>query len=117
MIQTWRGVILPIGESEWPGAPSRLSTLELWGNGRLHPAPLSRAKIEALGDDAVDAEPQMTLNRLKISRQTSIYRFGVHLRLSGIHRHGARSSFRGPEDGPARVPLDPRMPPLQRGRL
>ena len=41
--------ILPIGESERPGEPSRTSTLELWGNGRLHPAPLSRAKIEALG--------------------------------------------------------------------
>lgn len=41
--------ILPIGESERPGEPSRTSTLELWGNGRLHPAPLSRATIEALG--------------------------------------------------------------------
>jgi acyl-homoserine lactone acylase PvdQ len=41
--------ILPIGQSERPGKPSRTGSLALWGAGRLHPAPLSRAKIEALG--------------------------------------------------------------------
>jgi penicillin amidase len=41
--------ILPIGESELPGATSRTSTLELWSKGELHPAPLSRTKVEALG--------------------------------------------------------------------
>ena len=41
--------ILPIGESERPGAASRTSTLELWADKKLHPAPLSRAKVEALG--------------------------------------------------------------------
>jgi len=41
--------ILPIGQSERPDSPSRFSTLALWGEGRLHPAPLSRAKVEALG--------------------------------------------------------------------
>ncbi len=41
--------ILPIGQSERPDHASRLTTLALWGEGRLHPAPLSRAKVEALG--------------------------------------------------------------------
>ena len=41
--------ILPIGESERYDSPSRTSTLALWGAGELHPAPLSRARIEALG--------------------------------------------------------------------
>lgn len=43
--------ILPIGQSEWPGSPSRTSTLELWGSGQLHPAPLSREKVGALCTD------------------------------------------------------------------
>ena len=38
--------ILPIGQSERPDSPSRTSTMELWGEGRLHPAPLSREKVE-----------------------------------------------------------------------
>ncbi|MEK7684968.1 MAG: penicillin acylase family protein [Verrucomicrobiota bacterium] len=41
--------ILPIGQSERPDDRSRAATLALWGEGRLHPAPLSRAKVEALG--------------------------------------------------------------------
>ena len=41
--------ILPIGQSEHPDNPMRTSTLKLWGEGRLHPAPLSRAKVESLG--------------------------------------------------------------------
>ena len=41
--------LLPIGESERLDKPSRTGTLALWGEGRLHPAPLSRAKVEALG--------------------------------------------------------------------
>lgn len=41
--------LLPIGQSERPGDPARTSTLALWAEGRLHPAPLSRAKVEALG--------------------------------------------------------------------
>ena len=41
--------ILPIGESERPGDKSRLSTWQLWSHGELHPAPLSRAQVEALG--------------------------------------------------------------------
>ena len=40
--------ILPVGQSEWPDSPSRTSTLALWAADRLHPAPLSRKKVEAL---------------------------------------------------------------------
>jgi penicillin amidase len=40
--------ILPIGQSERPDQASRTSTLELWRESRLHPAPLSRDKVEAL---------------------------------------------------------------------
>jgi acyl-homoserine lactone acylase PvdQ len=40
--------ILPIGQSEWPDCPARTSTLALWGESRLHPAPLSREKVEML---------------------------------------------------------------------
>lgn len=44
--------LLPIGQSEWPESPFRTSTLALWGEGRLHPAPLSRAAVEALCEAA-----------------------------------------------------------------
>jgi penicillin amidase len=40
--------VLPIGQSEHPRAASRTVTMQLWADGRLHPAPLSRAKVEAL---------------------------------------------------------------------
>lgn len=50
--------ILPIGESERLDNPSRTSTLTLWGEGRLHPAPLSRAIIEALGTTRTKAQVQ-----------------------------------------------------------
>ena len=40
--------VLPIGQSERPGAASRTVTMSLWAEGRLHPAPLSRTKVEAL---------------------------------------------------------------------
>lgn len=40
---------LPIGQSERPDHASRLATLAPWAEGRLHPAPLSRGKVEALG--------------------------------------------------------------------
>jgi len=51
--------ILPIGQSERPGHASRTSTLELWSESRLHPAPLSRAAVEKL-----------TLARQVLDRQT-----------------------------------------------
>ena len=41
--------ILPMGQSERPQGLSRLSTRSLWGAGELHPAPLSRKSVEALG--------------------------------------------------------------------
>ncbi|WP_442485318.1 penicillin acylase family protein [Aeoliella sp. SH292] len=41
--------ILPIGQSERTDAKSRLSTFDLWSRRELHPAPLSREKVEQLG--------------------------------------------------------------------
>ncbi len=45
--------ILPIGQSERPDHASRTSTLELWGESRLHPAPLSREAVERFVDEPV----------------------------------------------------------------
>jgi acyl-homoserine lactone acylase PvdQ len=41
--------ILPFGQSELPESATRTSTFQLWSEGKLHPAPLSREKIESLG--------------------------------------------------------------------
>jgi len=38
--------LLPIGQSEHPGSPLRLSGYDLWSQGKLRPAPLSRKKVE-----------------------------------------------------------------------
>jgi penicillin amidase len=38
--------VLPIGHSEHPDDPHRLSGYELWAQGRLRPAPLSRRNVE-----------------------------------------------------------------------
>ncbi len=40
--------VCPIGHSDRPDSPFRTSTLEAWAGGRLHPAPLSRAAVDAL---------------------------------------------------------------------
>jgi penicillin G amidase len=40
--------MLPIGQSEHPESPYRLSTMELWSQGQLHPAPLSREKVDKI---------------------------------------------------------------------
>jgi len=40
--------LLPIGQSEHPAAPSRLSGYDLWSEGKLRPAPVSRKKVEPL---------------------------------------------------------------------
>ena len=40
--------ILPIGQSERSDASSRIAAMTLWGEGRLHAAPLSRARVEAI---------------------------------------------------------------------
>jgi len=40
--------LLPIGQSEHPDSPYRLSNYELWGQGQLHPAPLSRKAVDKL---------------------------------------------------------------------
>ncbi|MGC9328905.1 MAG: penicillin acylase family protein, partial [Candidatus Hinthialibacter sp.] len=40
--------LLPIGNSEHPGSPYRLCTYEAWAKGELHPAPISREKVEKI---------------------------------------------------------------------
>jgi len=40
--------ILPFGQSEKPGSPFRFSTWGDWSAGALHPAPLSRKRVDAL---------------------------------------------------------------------
>ncbi|MBI3948680.1 MAG: penicillin acylase family protein [Armatimonadetes bacterium] len=45
--------LLPIGQSERPDRPKRTSTLTLWEEGKLHPAPLSRAAVERIATGRV----------------------------------------------------------------
>jgi len=40
--------ILPIGQSERADSPYRLSNYDLWSQGQLHPAPLSRQAVNKL---------------------------------------------------------------------
>lgn len=40
--------LLPIGQSEQPDSPYRLSGYDLWSKGQLRPAPLSREKVEKI---------------------------------------------------------------------
>jgi len=40
--------LLPVGQSEQPESPYRLSGFDLWSRGKLRPAPLSREKVEKL---------------------------------------------------------------------
>ncbi len=49
--------VLPIGQSEQPGSRSRTSTFDLWAEGKLHPAPLSRAAVEKLAGSRRILEP------------------------------------------------------------
>jgi acyl-homoserine lactone acylase PvdQ len=40
--------ICPIGHSDRPDSRYRTSTMELWGEAKLHPAPLSREAVEQI---------------------------------------------------------------------
>lgn len=40
--------ICPIGHSDRPGSPFRTSTLKLWSDAKLHPAPLSRTAVNKI---------------------------------------------------------------------
>ena len=46
--------LLPIGVSERPGSPYRLSTYQLWAEGKFHPAPLSRGTVDRIATQRVD---------------------------------------------------------------
>lgn len=45
--------ICPIGHSDRPQSPYRTSTLKLWGEAKLHPAPLSRKAVEKIAEQKV----------------------------------------------------------------
>jgi penicillin amidase len=49
--------ICPIGHSDRPNSPYRTSTMELWGEAQLHPAPLSRAAVERIAQSRVLLAP------------------------------------------------------------
>jgi len=49
--------ILPIGQSEQPNSPYRLSNYELWSQGKLHPAPLSRKAVKGLAKSRMILKP------------------------------------------------------------
>ncbi|HNS20501.1 MAG TPA: penicillin acylase family protein [Sedimentisphaerales bacterium] len=49
--------ILPIGQSEHPESPYRLSTCDLWGQGKLHPAPLSRRAVQDIAASRTILKP------------------------------------------------------------
>jgi acyl-homoserine lactone acylase PvdQ len=49
--------LLPIGSSEHPDSPYRLAGYELWGQGRLRPAPLSREAVDKVAVSQVILEP------------------------------------------------------------
>lgn len=44
----------PVGASEHPASPYRLSTYQLWAEGTFHPAPLSRSAVERIATQRVD---------------------------------------------------------------
>jgi penicillin amidase len=45
--------VLPVGQSEHPDSPYHLCNYDLWAQGRLHPAPLSRRAVNALATTTV----------------------------------------------------------------
>jgi len=44
----------PIGPSERPASPYRLSTYQLWAEGKFHPAPLSREAVQKIATQRID---------------------------------------------------------------
>ncbi len=49
--------ICPIGHSDRPDSPYRTSTMALWGQAQMHPAPLSRKAVEKLGVERLKLAP------------------------------------------------------------
>lgn len=49
--------LCPIGHSDQPGSRFRSSTLELWAEARLHPAPLSREAVDRIAADRLRLAP------------------------------------------------------------
>ncbi len=49
--------LLPVGQSEQPDSPYHLCNYDLWAQGRLHPAPLSREAVDRLAATRAVLEP------------------------------------------------------------
>ncbi len=49
--------VCPIGHSDRPGSRYRTSTLSLWGEAKLHPAPLSRKAVEKITAERIQLAP------------------------------------------------------------
>jgi hypothetical protein len=45
--------VCPIGHSDRPDSPYRTSTMTLWGEAKLHAAPLSRPAVEKLAAERI----------------------------------------------------------------
>jgi len=50
--------LLPVGASEHPDSPFRLSGYELWGQSKLRQAPLSRQAVEKWAVSRTMLEPK-----------------------------------------------------------
>jgi penicillin G amidase len=50
--------LLPVGVSEHPDSPYRLSGYELWAQGKLRPAPLSRKAVDEIASSQTVLEPK-----------------------------------------------------------
>ena len=48
--------ILPVGQSEHPDSPYHLCNYDLWAQGQLHPAPLSRKAVDKIAATTVILE-------------------------------------------------------------
>ena len=49
--------LLPVGQSEHPDSSFRLSGYDLWSQGKLRPAPLSREKVEGIKTSQIHLQP------------------------------------------------------------
>ena len=89
--------ILPIGSSEDPQSPYRFSTYGDWARGRLHPAPLSRAAVEAI-----------TAVRATLSAKPEARRPGNTARRTTARSSAARTEVEKPAL-PGKKPDDPTL--------
>lgn len=89
--------ILPIGISEHPQSPYRFSTYGDWAQGKLHPAPLSRAAVE-----------KITVVRTPLGNKPETRRSGDAARRPNARRDAAQIQASKPPL-PGKTPDDPTL--------